>query len=139
MKKEKSLTAQYVSAAVIHFILLSFTVAAVILTVKNLGSIINRFGNEQFGKIFSQISDADVSLPLYIPIPTYILFGLLIARTDFDKRRTAKIVGLVIFGILLFAVVTLLTLWLTKVNGIRVSDVAVSLLRYVKNGIADKM
>ncbi|MCQ2430163.1 MAG: hypothetical protein MJ192_07530 [Clostridia bacterium] len=108
--------------------------------IRGLGPILTRAGEQQFGAIFSQIRTARLLFPLWLPILIWLGYTVLLYFTRrTEKRHALKMTGVVALGVVLLLLVTAGTVWLTKVNGIRVSDVVLSLLKYVENGITDKM
>lgn len=124
------------------------SLAAADLTVRGLGRILDAAGEAQFGAIFSQIGDARLTLPVWLPLVVFALWGCLLwavrrpAPADGagrPARRALRIAAVSLLGGVVFLAVTAGVIWLTRVNGVRVGDVALSLLDYFRNGIADQL
>lgn len=140
MKKTRFRLGPCITSAVIAAVTFGLALVGASLLVHGLGSILYALGEEQFGAIFSQISEAPLGLPVLITLAACLAWGAgLYALLAGESRRRLRVVLAVILVPLVLLLVTALTVWLTRVNGIRVSSVARSLLRYLKNGIADKL
>lgn len=126
--------------AAVSVVLFILTLTAASLLIRNLGAILYAVGEDQFGEIFSQIHDARLILPVWLPLALYALLGWgLWALFRKDKRRGLKLTVAILVCLVLLLLVTALTVLLTRVNGIRVLSVVRTLLVYFKNGIADQL
>lgn len=140
MKNTRFKPGPCITSSVITIVMLCLASVGASLLVHGLGSILYALGEEQFGAIFSQIGEAPLGLPVIVTPAACLACGAgLYALLAGESRRRLRVVLAVILVPLVLLLVTALTVWLTRVNGIRVSSVARSLLRYLKNGIAGKL
>lgn len=111
--------------------------------LRNLGVItgslalgLNADTAQTLSDIFGQLQSASLNMPLEITGPVcFLLCGLaawFIFRKPAPKRR---IVTVCVLGVILFMLLTAVTIWFTKVNDIRFDRVMIRLVSLLKAGI----
>ena len=100
---------------------------------------------QTLSEIFGQLRSASLSLPLEILGVLCLLFcGFAIIVLHFPNidakeyskaKKVGKIVLVCVLGVILFLLLTAVTIWLTEVNDIRFDRVMVRLVSLLKSGI----
>ena len=89
--------------------------------------------DDQFSAIFAQIEDAPMQLPILLVLIASWLYCLL-GDYWFGKGRGGKVAAVAV-GIIVWMLLLVGTLLLTKVNTIRFGDVLFSLLDLLQSGV----
>ena len=108
-----------------------FAIIISLLTIiffKNLGGILNSFGEEILGDVFSQLQNAEISIPLLIPVVIIFLINRLILKFNFQKKKLLKIILIFVIYILSIIIMLIFSILFSKSNGITFLDVLISLL-----------
>lgn len=108
-----------------------FAIIISLLTIiffKNLGEILSSFGEETLGDIFSQLKNAEISIPLLIPVVIIFLINRLILKFNFQKKKLLKIILTFVIYILSIFIMLIFSILFSKSNGITFLDVLISLL-----------
>lgn len=103
--------------------------------IRNLGTFISWFDVE-VGSIFLVLKTAQVRVAFWVPAAFIVLFGCVFALV---RNRKGKKAWLIASGIIFFILAFLVTVLLSKVNGVRIFDVVSSLLELVKNGVLNEL
>ena len=111
---------------------LALTAIAVLcaqLLLRNLGPLLSFDGI--FSAIFAQIATADMTSPM-LPVLVLSAATAILLHRLWQKKRMRFVTAL--FGVLLWLLLFLLSILLTRVNGIRFCDVLFSLLDVLQKG-----
>ncbi len=148
---KKRISKRYISAAAIGVCLALYIGLSCSLLLHNLGAMLNALGEslglgndaEMYARIFAQLKDAKLDLPslplllLSIAMTTGLarLLGGKEGKKITRKSRILRSIATILIAFLGFAIILLITLWFTDVNGIRFGTVIRFLYSALQNGV----
>ena len=103
----------------------------VTLFIKNFYKILLLLGEDTLGTIFSQLKDATIIPPIIIPYVIFFFITNWIAKFNYNNSKGLKVLFVISIYILSFIVILVLSILLSKVNGVLFIDVLVSLIKNI--------
>lgn len=110
-------------------VLSSFLFLSVTLFIRYFYKLLFNLGEDTLGTIFSQLKEANIKPPLIISFIIFFFITNLILKFNYNNKKVFKILIVIIIYILSFSILLVLSILLSRVNGILFIDVLVSLLK----------
>lgn len=121
----KKLKIQLISSGIITILLFLI----VTLFIKYFYKILLLLGEDTLGTIFSQLKDSTIMPLIIIPFVIFFFITNWILKFNYNNSKVLKVLFVISIYILSFIVILVLSILLSKVNGVLFIDVLVSLLK----------